>query len=65
MCLYYCFIFSALSAEDRRRYEQRIIALEEEVEEEQSNLELAQNKYRTAQQQVIVFVVFVKIIVYL
>lgn len=43
----------SLSTDDRRLLESKIAQLEEELEEEQGNAELAQDKRRKAEQQVI------------
>uniref|UniRef100_A0AC35U3J5 Myosin motor domain-containing protein n=1 Tax=Rhabditophanes sp. KR3021 TaxID=114890 RepID=A0AC35U3J5_9BILA len=42
---------AALSPEDKRRYDSKISQLEDELEEEQSNVELVQDKLRKAQMQ--------------
>ena len=41
-----------MSAEEKRRFETKIASLEEELEEEQSNCEVALDKQRKAQSQV-------------
>ena len=41
-----------MSAEEKRRFEAKIASLEEELEEEQSNCEVALDKQRKAQSQV-------------
>lgn len=55
--LMYCFIlylchFSALAVEEKRRLESRIAQLEEELEEEQGNTELVNDRLRKATLQV-------------
>lgn len=44
---------TSFSSDDRRILESKIAQLEEELEEEQGNAELAQDKRRKAEQQVI------------
>lgn len=49
------YYFSVLTAEERRRLEDKIRRLEEELEEEQASNETANDKWRKAQIQVNIF----------